>query len=453
MFQNTRRQFKQWRVFWLLSIPSGILWSWLTIIDNTRLSNSASIAYLTIGFVYLVIVFVSTTIFYYAVQHLCTYVEKSKDSWMQVAKIFFVWAFVEFLVSWILAVVWIGRGGRWDTTVPFSSLTPLLMWTPFRFLTRIVGYYGLSSAFVTAVFILCLKKLRRYSLFYIGIVVSLTLIAWVIYSKPTGVSFTTTIVAEMLDQPTKLPIAGSQLVILPEYGLDKYSSSTVSSRFDTDNKVYFIGTQQLPQQNGFTNTLIFGDNKTGFQKEEQKSRLIPGGEYLPFLLEVPLRIFAPNTYMNFQVQREVMRGNTKLTPFKINNQIIIGSASCSSIITAEDYRHLVQQGATVLTNSASLEIFRGSRLFNWQHRGLSKFMAVANARPFLQSSNNWHAFALDQNGNQIAEVQPVGTSQINVFANSKTTIYTTLGEWVTFIGALWLALDAFMFIRKKYKST
>ena len=133
-----------------------------------------------------------------------------------------------------------------------------------------------------------------------------------------------------------------------------------------------------------------------------------------------------------------------MTPYAFNKQLVVGAAACSSIISTEDYRSLVNQGATVLTNSASLDIFNGSRLFNWQHRGLAKFMAVANARPLLQSSNNWPAFALDQNGNQLAQIQPVGSTQVTITTNNKKTPYTLLGEWPAYVGGVWLIVDIFL---------
>jgi apolipoprotein N-acyltransferase len=195
--------------------------------------------------------------------------------------------------------------------------------------------------------------------------------------------------------------------------------------------------------------LIFGSNKSGFLQQEQKRRLIAGGEYLSFSAEVLMKDFAKATYDDFLVRRAVVKGKDQPKIFTVDSHLILGSAACSGIISTEDYRKLVSQGATVLTNSASLEIFRGSRLFNWEHRGLAKFMAVANARPFLQSSNNWPAFAIDQNGNQFAQIQPVNSTQVLVKTNNPKTLYSKIGEWPVLVGAAMIVYDIWFKYRPK----
>ncbi len=438
---------KYWAVL-LLCVAISLLWSWLFLIDDARLLGSKFVAAAVMIIVFVVIVAISVFIFWRTIKYLQKNVKHSKNGWV-IVKIFFVWAFAEWLVSWLVAVVWMGHNGSWDNILPFSSLTPWLMWTPLRFVTRFVGYYGLSSAVVTGIFVISSKNLRRYGVAYGVVVLLLTTASWGLYARPNGQEIKATIVAEWLGYPTKVVTNDSKLVVVPEYGLDRYTTKNISTRFDTDKKVYFVGSRQTSNPHGFTNTLVFGSNQQGFIREQQKSRLIPGGEYLSLPVEIMLRVYSPNTYTDFQVRRAVIKGSGKGEPFVINDGLILGSAACSSIIAPEDYRQLTNQGATLLTNSSSLEIFRGSRLFNWQHRGLAKFMAVANARPFLQSSHNWPAFALDHNGQQLAEIQPVNSKQVTVTTNNRKTPYTVLGEWPVVIGAVWLGYDLMQRYKKR----
>ncbi len=442
MFNKIARWFYDQRAFWLIALVNSFLWSWLFLIDDAKLSNNAFTGYLTITIVYLIIVFISTTCFWYAIKYLQRDIKKSKNP-LIIAKIFFVWAFVELAVSWLVTIVWIGRNGTWTTILPFSTLTPWLMWTPLRFISRYAGFYGVSASVVTLIFILANKKLRKYALAYSAIIFLLTLMSWRLYGSNNGNQTKVTIVAEQLGQPKRIPTNGSSLIVFPEYGLDNFNSKVDinNNRLLATNPVYFVGSQQLPTAQGHTNTLVFGSSSQGITSMQSKSRLIPGGEYLAFPGEILLRAFAKNTYTNFEVTRAVAKGNDKPKTFYLDDNITLGSAACSSIISTEDYRSLVNQGATLLTNSASLDIFRGSRLFNIEHRGLAKFMAVANARTFLQSSNNWPAFALDKNGNKIAEIQPVGNSTVTVVNNKAKTPYTILGEWVAYIGGIWLVSD------------
>jgi hypothetical protein len=444
--------FEKRPVFWLFFLVNGFLWSWLFLIDVARLSkasNAAFTGYFTITVVYLIIVVLSSAIFTLAFRYLKREIKKPK--WHTPLKIFVVWAFTEALVAWVVAIIWIGRNGSLDNILPFSSLTPLLMWTPLGFLARLVGFYGLSSAVITCLACLIVKSLRKYAPYYIGGLLVLTLLGWGIYRTATGPTTTVTIVAEQFGTPRPIESSGSKLVLIPEYGLDQYESSNVKDRVNSNaDSIYIIGSKQIPGPNGFKNTLILASTDKGFLQEQAKARLIPGGEYLSYPVEVLLRVLDNNTYTDFQVRRAVAKGNKPIEPFKIDG-LLVGSEACSSIINPTDYRNLTKKGATMLTNSASLEIFKGSRLFTWQHRGLAKFMATANARPFLQSSNNWPAFALDYNGKQLAEIKPSNTTQLKVITNTKKTPYTMLGEWVAFLGAVWLAVD---FVKwRKEKST
>src|SRR5690606_2445568 len=104
--------------------------------------------------------------------------------------------------------------------------------------------------------------------------------------------------------------------------------------------------------------------------------------------------------------------------------LVVGAEACSSIISSEDYRTLTQKGATILTNSASLEIFNGSKVFNTQHKGMAKFMAVANARPMIQSAMDGSAFIMDHNGSINTSLLPVDTTKATVTTNHKTTPYS-----------------------------
>lgn len=437
--------------FLILLILVSLSWVWLFFIDVGRLSSSIAIGYGAVTFGFVIIVGISVASFWIAIRYLLDCLTHHKG-FLGLVKVFFVWAFVEFLVSWLVAVVWMGHNGSWGTVVPFSSLSPWLMWTPFKFLSRLVGYYGLSAAIVTGIFCIWLKELRRYITYYFLIVIFLTTSMWLIYRRPNGISYKATIVAEKLGSPMSVATQGSQLVLLPEYGLDQFNSQTVSKRFNGSQDTNFIGSQQARSSTGVENILILGKTKGGFVKEEQKSRLVAAGEYLPYEIEILLRRFSPSTYLNFELTRAVVKGHDKPTPFKLDSQLIVGAAACSSISDPEDYRTMTRQGATILSNSASLEIFQGSRLFSMEHRGLAKFMAVANARPLLQSSNNWPAFALNINGQTIAEIQPVSQQQIDFQTNSRHTPYTILGEWVVYLGGLWLLVDLIKFLKRHFSS-
>lgn len=417
---------------------SALPWSWLPFVNVAELAQQPIVGQITVLGVLVIIVGINFGILKLSLQ-LLQYLYKRQPEWVWLLQAVGVWALTETAIAWLVAVIWMGPGGRIDTILPFFSATPFLMYTPLGYLSRFVGYFGLSAVFVVGVAAVVLPKTRRFAAAYWLVVTITTITAWGLYAKPNGPPLTATIVAEQLSYPKNVTVTASQLVVLPEYGLDKYTSDTAQTRFTTKQKdFYYVGSRQEETSFGYKNVLVNGSYARGFINSTPKDRLIPGGEHLSYWVSGLLQVFSPSTYSDFQVRRQIIRGDKPARPFSIGNSTSVGSAACSSIIAPDDYRRLTQEGANVLTNSASLEIFAGSSLFNVQHRGLSKFIASANARPFLQSSNNWQAFALDSNGRQTAAIDVGNTKELQVQTNRKRTPYTYLGEWVSLVGGLQL---------------
>lgn len=424
----------------------SLMWSWLFLIDIARLSSSAVTGYITVMTVFVVNVALSVAAIMVTVRYLRSRGVFERPAAASLILIFAVWALTEFAISWLVSAVWYGPGASADNVLPFSSLTPLLMWTPLKYLTRLLGFYGLSALAVTLVVAAIHRPLRRTLPVMVGLTVALTSGAWLVYRQPTGPAVRVTALSEFLGSPSPIDADSSEIVVLPEYSLDSYSSENVHERFVGGNPL-FVGSKQAASGQGLTNRLVFG-TPAGFVQEQDKSRLIPGGEYLSYSAVVLLKAFDNNTYTDFLVRRAVDRGNEPLTPYRLREGVVLGSAVCSSIINPEDYRQLVSRGATVLTNSASLEIFNGSRLFGAEHRGLAGFMAVANARPFVQASNNWPAFILDHNGSLLEEAAPTASIRRTVQANTRRTPYNVLGEWPVVTGAAIVAADIVRRLRR-----
>lgn len=194
---------------------------------------------------------------------------------------------------------------------------------------------------------------------------------------------------------------------------------------------YFVGSQEIKRGTsaGHLNVLLFGNSNEGITKTQNKSRLIPGGEDLGYVVRTSLRATGQKTTLDyFSQMKMVLKGPKPLQPLPINKQLVLGSAVCSSIIASEDYRKFTNQGATILTNSASLGIFNGSSVFTWQQKSLARFMAISNSRYFLQSANAANAYALDNNGRQVIDVPGVQAASLIAKTNSQKTPYTYTGE-------------------------
>ncbi len=426
-----------------LTSALGLAWSWIFFIDATKITESSFVATLTAVVSFALTVGVSVAIFYAGARYLYReYKKQEEPSPLFLLKIFVVWAFLEWLVALAIGLLWAGRNSSLDTVVPFGSLTPILMYTPFGLLARFFGYYGLSALFVAIITALSLNKYRRYGLYLVGIATVLCIASWTLYKNPSGRPVDVLIVAEKLGEPKQIT-TDAELVVLPEYGLDNVTNENISERIKSENNsnISFVGSKQYPNEKGVQNILVFGSTHTGLTKEQAKTRLVPAGEYLPYSVEFLLRVTQQTGILaEFEFSRAVVRGNKAIVPFYIDKELVVGAEACSSIIAAEDYRKLVNQGATILSNSASLEIFNGSTVFTTQHKGMARFMAISNARPLVQSAMDGPAFALDHNGRLLAETLPVSTKSTAVQTNTKKTPYSVLGDWAVVVGSLVLII-------------
>lgn len=414
------------------------------MIDMTNVAKSAPAGYILMFAIYVIMVAISTV---FASKMLRLLQKQLKTpSVKSVVFILLGWAGIELIFALALNAFWMGRNGSWDGVVPFMSLTPIAVLTPLRFLTRLFGYFGTSAVIGTGLVLIVASvkqpKWRILTAYYCTIILSLNLALWLGYSSATGPDINAVITSEELTEtPQIINASNSDIVVLPEYGLDEYSNENIADRFQpSDENIYFTGTKQSWDTRGNKNVLTYGSTQEGYTDEYVKSRLIMAGEYLPFSLEVMTRTFAPDVYTDFQVRRAIVKGEVSHEPYSLPSGAVIGNGACSSIISPEDYRKLSDNGATVLSNSASLEIFSGSRVFEVFHSGLAKYMAVSNSRPFLQSANNWDAFAVDHNGNKIAETEPISQKNVTIRTNTQKTPYTHLGEWLSYLGVIFVVV-------------
>lgn len=429
---------------------NGFSWSWLFLSKVSELSESTIIGYALAVFAFLTMVAIGSYVYCKTVFYFIKKLKSKKLKPWILVELFFVWPAISFAVSWLSTIIWLGKNGSLDTVLPFANFTPFIAHTPLVYLSRFIGFYGLSGVVAVLIAVILVKSLRKYLLATFTIIIVLNVLAWGMYKYPNGQVVTAEIVAEKLIENQSVITNSPDILVLPEYGISP--SLYFDDRFDSSDgskPTHYVGSRQLDSAIGHKNELIFGSTGSGVLEQRVKSRLIPGGEYLPFIAEVLLLTpGANNTKEYFDIFKAVEKGKPNYQPLIVNDDIKLGSSICAGIIATEDYRKFTANGATLLTNSASLGIF-DSALFTYQHQGLAKFMAVANARTFLQSSNDANAFAIDQNGKMLAEITPISSQTLDIYSNARKTPYTILGEWPVYIGLL---LISGVYIRNTEKS-
>lgn len=425
-----------------LVIWFSAMWSWTLFTDSLDLAGSHTQGLILAIIITAINVSLSVAIVWQTFK-LLRKLFTTKPIWLSLLLALPILALMDFLVAWLVAAIWIGPQGLIDSVLPLSTPTLLIINTPLAYASRLVGFYGLAAFAWLIVFLLLQKRLRMYAIIPLLIVSTLSLIGWHAYKQTDGSEIKIKVISETLtNRVPKIESGDTDVVIFPEYGLDKINNKNLEDRIELKEdakQTAFLGSEQVNpiDKTGHLNRLIFGNTRDGIVSKQDKYRLIPGGEDLPYTLRVGLRATNQKATLDyFSLAKGVIKGPQQLQNFTINADTELGTAVCSSIISPEDYRHFVNQGATALTNSASLTIFKGSPLFSWQQKSFARFMAISNSRYFMQSANGARAYVLDNNGKTITEGTGIQVLDANVSNNSQKTIYTYLGEWLVLIGAV-----------------
>jgi apolipoprotein N-acyltransferase len=81
---------------------------------------------------------------------------------------------------------------------------------------------------------------------------------------------------------------------------------------------------------------------------------------------------------------------------------------------------------------------------------MARFMAVANARPFVQATDGSYSFMLDHNGQWLAKSgqKDLQLLQHNVVTNTRRTVYSLLGEWVV-VASIVVVVCQLVYVYKK----
>ncbi len=187
------------------------------------------------------------------------------------------------------------------------------------------------------------------------------------------------------------------------------------------------------------NHLVLYSSNAAVQASQDKTFLIPIGEYLPYLFIGVFKLFNQQQLLQLHQQsRVITQGKVEESVLIAANGIRLGSLACSGAIAPELYRAVAKQGAQVLTNSASLGIFTKAPLYHQQSRQFAHFIAISNARPYVQAASGAYSYIIDSNGNFVERTKDfkteAGSAELALLQGR--TLYTIAGEWVAWISII-----------------
>lgn len=201
----------------------------------------------------------------------------------------------------------------------------------------------------------------------------------------------------------------------------------------------FLENQKVIDKNGKAKSRLFywdleKENPLGFH---DKMLLIPGGDYLPYSLEILLKIYSFNMKHEQRLYKRGEKVEAVQTP-KGN----IGGTICSSILSPGINRQMTKTGAELLVVVSSDAPFHGSKALLAQNLAMSKLRAIENRRYFAQATNMGYSFLLNSKGETIVKSLQIGNEILfsNIYLLNKKTAYTKFGDWVILVAILALLL-------------
>jgi hypothetical protein len=352
-----------------------------------------------------------------------------------------IWALGELLVAWFVNLTYFGPGTRLDSVFPFASVGLIAMGTPIGFLARLTGLFGLSGVIVALIIVVAVPGWRRWAVGYYAVVLLCTLGCYYGYAHSNGKHITVAAQAAVNYDKSKTvqPLGLEQpvdIAVTPEYSLD-YAEDEAAVRklaASAGPGAHLVGSRHMKQDRKFYNTLMVATAQR-IEFAQQKYRTIPGGEYLPYWARGMFLIAGMGQLLNSYDQvNAIAPGAHPIHPVDLGNGVGLGAQVCSSMMSPADFEHMVQGGATVLSNSSALQDIASAPMFELAYRNLILFDAVANARPFIQSSVDADALVVDSNGHIVARAPAGHTAVARITTNKRITPYTLAGEWLVWLG-------------------
>jgi len=220
---------------------------------------------------------------------------------------------------------------------------------------------------------------------------------------------------------TTLPTV--DVVILPEEislepsFKDAEEKRTALQSIFGDRDVLILSSNHIITDSDFTLTLSYDMTSGEHLGAYSKMFLMPGGEYMPYLMTLGFSLAPDVAFARHEssLKRRALPGkDVTAVPYK---GWTIGGLICSDFLSPELYsRTATVYGANILVNLANPAWFHHSTLLYEKTRQIAKVHAVQNRAYFLQASNGSPSYAIDPEGEVIAETYDgfVGTLPVTI---------------------------------------
>ena len=396
-----------------------------------------------------------------------------------------VWIIFEYLRAWGFEILWLGKEVFFGPHWTFGNLAYALHGNSSLIqLADITGIYGISFliVLVNVILFFFLKQWGKLKLSHVIILLLVLILisaGWTGYGVYklkieekgvqrkiallqtnflSGTEFNSYQKKEVFkavldlfssyDRASENPPDGeagkTDIIIAPEgFGIatltgDKEIAKYLLKDFWQPGQV-FLENQKVIDKNGKAKSRLFywdleKENPLGFH---DKMLLIPGGDYLPYSVEILLKIYSFNMKHEQRLYKRGEKVEAVQTP-KGN----IGGTICSSILSPGINRQMTKTGAELLVVVSSDAPFHGSKTLLAQNLAMSKLRAIENRRYFAQATNMGYSFLLNSKGEIVVKNSEFGNEILfsNIYLLNKKTAYTKFGDWIILVAILTLLL-------------
>lgn len=422
---------------------------WFLDTDVTLLAGlSGEYARLFLGLCLVIMAFVITL----ASTPLAVVLHKIQDRLSQphigtLAVVASAWVVIEWCRSIVFSIFLYAPGASIGDYWNFGSLGLAVISSPIGYVGRFFGMYGLSMlvVLVSVTIVWALHgKFKPIILIVCGLIVLGSVGYFYELRSEIGSSVPASVLQREgnLDDLTSGPTdfkfmedSPKELIVLTEYsrihadGNEKYAQKYVFDRLSPSGMSIDV-LADFTKPGVRYNTLEARNKNSEVLDTQTKQLLIPTGEYLPGILQLFYKLTGQDGInQNFAATRGLNRGQ----PPRVvsTGSLHVAPVACSGILGRNIYRDLVNDGGQVLTNSASLIIFSGSKAYFRQSLQMARFHAIANQRTYIQASMGAPAFVIDDQGDFIVAPAETKTAFIDFrfTPTSHLTPYTRFGEW------------------------
>jgi len=237
-----------------------------------------------------------------------------------------------------------------------------------------------------------------------------------------------------------------ELVVLPEsspipneYG--KNLPRLFSDVFGNEKSQTIIANQKIIKGRPSPARIFFYDTKKGLIAVKDKKLLIPGGEHLPYLIELPMRLFGfDKSIAQFNSRRARLKGENVPIAALDSQKRPEGILLCSTVFAPSLWRELTLESTQIFVNIANLSLFQHSPLLIGQIESQIKFFAASHDRWFLQSANGGFSYIIDNKGVVREKSNSFGNTVLIGEVEYRQTItpFSRTGDWPVMAAFLFL---------------